>query len=237
MQREFESRLGQRIEELSNVHNSRSEKLGISLQCVQTDMQDLAGQLQEIAASIQRLEVKLDRIYDGGGGNFKTNQQWPQNCDGSEKRDENLLSLKRKLNANVLVDNLTDLGSEAAQSLVTDDDVDEDIRRMPKSQPEAADMQKQKVLDLEAKFGVIDKRLERISASMKIKSDANDGDDDEDRRRLKERLKDAIEVDRRSRIHTIISKKEMWLEYIFGLCSPDQRIGKRGSRCRQFRLI
>ena len=22
-----------------------------------------------------------------------------------------------------------------------------------------------------------------------------------------------------------------WLEYVFGICKPDQRIGKRGSRC------
>jgi hypothetical protein len=22
-----------------------------------------------------------------------------------------------------------------------------------------------------------------------------------------------------------------WLDYVFGICKPDQRIGKRGSRC------
>jgi hypothetical protein len=91
-------------------------------------------------------------------------------------------------------------------------------------------MQHSMLLDLEPKIRAIDKKLERISASMKIKNDVTDGDDEEDRRRLKEKLKAAIEVDRRSRVLTIVSNSEVWLEYIFGICSPDKRIGKRGSR-------
>ena len=273
MQRNFEDRLGKRIEEMGDSQNSRSDKLGVSLQHVQADMQYLAGRLQEIAAGIQRLEVKLDRISEGGAS--RKNQQWPQQCDiespddlkkdsmtsiGSESsntgrgkqytrytaRADNVAetvdvqrefcrkqSSQSKLAAKISVDALAKIEAELqlAQSLVPDDMHGEENQTMPKGQPEAADTQHPLLLGLETKIGAIDKRLERISASMKIKSDANDGDDEEDRRRLKEKLKVAIEVDRRSRVHTIVSQSEMWLEFIFGICSPDQRIGKRGSRC------
>jgi hypothetical protein len=96
----------------------------------------------------------------------------------------------------------------------------------PASPPGAANM----LPELDLKFGIIDRKLERISTSLGIKSGTNEGDDEEDRRRLKEKLKAAIEVDRRSRVLTIVSRSEMWIEYIFGICSPDQRIGKSGSR-------
>ncbi len=84
--------------------------------------------------------------------------------------------------------------------------------------------------ELDSKFGAMDKKLDRIAAAVGVKSVGNEGDDEADRKRLKEKLKVAIELDRRSRIRTIVSKSEVWLEYFFGICSPDQRIGKRGSR-------
>jgi hypothetical protein len=275
MQRNFEDRLGQRIEELSAFQTSKSEKLGASLQNVQADMQYLAGKLQEIVAGIQRLEVKLERISEGGASRCKSNRQWPQQCDiessadfktdsaesicsersntGWDKNltrnpvradhvDETVSAQKEfsgkkssqgKLAAKLSVKDLTTITSELAQLLLRDDNVGAENQRMSESQPEAADLQHHScsLLQLETKIGAIDKKLERMSASMKIKSDANDGDDEEDRRRLKEKLKAAIEIDRRSRVLTIVSNSEMWLEYIFGICSPDQRIGKRGSRC------
>jgi hypothetical protein len=79
-----------------------------------------------------------------------------------------------------------------------------------------------------AKLESLDKMLVQI-INVLVKS-TSEGDDDEDRKRLKEKLKQAIEADRRSRIRPIVSRSEMWLEYIFGICQPDQRIGKRGSR-------
>jgi hypothetical protein len=86
------------------------------------------------------------------------------------------------------------------------------------------------LLELSTKFVAMDKKLEKISHSLGVKVGVNDGNDDEDRRRLKEKLKVAIEVDRRSHIRAIVSRGEVWMEYIFGICLPDQRIGKRGSR-------
>ena len=101
---------------------------------------------------------------------------------------------------------------------------------LPSGQPEPGPSAADTLPELDTKLRLIDKKLGQISASLGIKSGANDGDDEEDRRRLKEKLKAAIEVDRRSRILTIVSRSEVWLEYIFGICSPDQRLGKRGSR-------
>ena len=83
---------------------------------------------------------------------------------------------------------------------------------------------------LDTKIGEVNKMLERIAVAVGVKIGGNEGDDEEDRKRLKEKLKVAIELDRRTRVHTIVSSREVWLEYIFGICSPDKRVGKRGSR-------
>jgi hypothetical protein len=88
----------------------------------------------------------------------------------------------------------------------------------------------QGLLELGTQCLAMDKKLDRISNFLGVKMGVADGNDDEDRRRLKEKLKAAIEIDRRSRIRTIVSRSEVWMEYIFGICSPDQRMGKRGSR-------
>ena len=56
------------------------------------------------------------------------------------------------------------------------------------------------------------------------------GDDDEDRKRLKERLKGALDSDRRQLHAESMNAAEGWLEYVFGICRPDHRIGKLGSR-------
>ena len=83
---------------------------------------------------------------------------------------------------------------------------------------------------LDTKIGEVNRMLERIAVAVGVKVGSNEGDDEEDRKRLKEKLKVAIELDRRTRVHTIVSSREVWLEYIFGICSPDKRVGKRGSR-------
>ena len=82
----------------------------------------------------------------------------------------------------------------------------------------------------DTKFGDINRKLELIAAAVGVKAGNQEGDDEEDRKRLKEKLKVAIELDRRNRVRTIVSSREVWLEYIFGICRPDKRMGKRGSR-------
>jgi hypothetical protein len=88
-----------------------------------------------------------------------------------------------------------------------------------------------RLAELSTKFGLMDKKLDRIAGAVGVKSGENEGDDEQDRKRLKEKLKAAIETDRRSKTHTVVSSGDAWLEYLFGICKPDQRNGKRGSRC------
>ncbi len=97
---------------------------------------------------------------------------------------------------------------------------------LPLQTPEATDM----MTDINTKFVAIDRKLEQIAISMGVRGVTKEGDEEADRKRLKEKLKQAIEADRRSRIRTIVSQGEVWLEYMFGICQPDQRLGKRGSR-------
>ncbi len=86
---------------------------------------------------------------------------------------------------------------------------------------------------LEKKLEWISKKLDLVSTAVgaeTLRTGANAGDDEEDRKRLKEKLKDAIVKDRRSRFRKVEPEHEVWLEYVFGICKPDQRAGKRGSR-------
>ena len=52
----------------------------------------------------------------------------------------------------------------------------------------------------------------------------------EDRKRLKQRLKDAIEYMHETSTNRSTGKKAGWTEHIFGICRPDGRVGKEGSR-------
>jgi hypothetical protein len=33
----------------------------------------------------------------------------------------------------------------------------------------------------------------------------------------------------------VVLAREEWLDYVFGICKPDRRIGKQGSRCESFK--
>jgi hypothetical protein len=48
-----------------------------------------------------------------------------------------------------------------------------------------------------------------------------------DRKRFKERLK-------KEAFNTMAKKEKSWIEYIFGICPGDQRMGKEGSRYIRF---
>ena len=257
MQRNFEDRLGQRIEKLDESQKSRSETLSAALQNMQTDMHALASRLVDVAVSMQRLEVKMDIITESGA--HVRSQQRPQKHDSILPENSNYgVTSSMRSQISETSDAGWDSRIRRTQSKAEQDKAQDDVvvwkRSSPDSlaanrpdneiagnkevaarkdrlgegcaMPAATDM----LFEVDKKFETIEKKLEKISASLGIKSGANDGDDEEDRRRLKEKLKAAIEVDRRSRILTIVSRSEVWLEYIFGICSPDQRLGKRGSR-------
>ncbi len=82
---------------------------------------------------------------------------------------------------------------------------------------------------VELKLDGMDKKLERIAGAVGVRFGLGVSEE-EDRRRLKEKLKEALESATRNRLHEIESEREMWLEYCFGICKPDGRIGKSGSK-------
>ena len=80
------------------------------------------------------------------------------------------------------------------------------------------------------KLDDLDEKLNRIAKAVGVPDEQYANNDEEDRKRLKEKLKEVLEIAQRNRIRKITSEKERWLEYVFGICRPDGRIGKRGSR-------
>jgi prefoldin subunit 5 len=68
-----------------------------------------------------------------------------------------------------------------------------------------------------------------MSAGYNGSTSVEDTDDDaEDLKRLKEKLKEARGKEYNTRQVTV--EKEPWMEYMFGICKPDGRVGKEGSR-------
>jgi hypothetical protein len=86
---------------------------------------------------------------------------------------------------------------------------------------------KMEAMDL--KIDGMDKKIERIALAVGARLGTGVSEE-EDRRRLKEKLKEALESAQRNQMQHVESEKEVWLEYIFGICKPDGRIGKMGSR-------
>ena len=85
---------------------------------------------------------------------------------------------------------------------------------------------------VEEKFQTIDNKLASIAGAVGVELKASAGDDDEDRKRLKEKLKEALKNDKKHPRRTDV-EKEPWMEYIFGICKSDGRVGKKGSRYGQ----
>ena len=68
----------------------------------------------------------------------------------------------------------------------------------------------------------------KVSEDSKAANASKAGDDDQDRKRIKERLKEAFETHkkREHRDEEVVK----WPEYLFGICEPDKRQGKKVSR-------
>lgn len=69
-------------------------------------------------------------------------------------------------------------------------------------------------------------KLDRIAEAVGVRPSENSGDDDEDRKRIKERLKEALEIHKRQQG----LEQAGFVEYFFGICRADGRVGKAGSR-------
>jgi hypothetical protein len=80
------------------------------------------------------------------------------------------------------------------------------------------------------RFAVFESKIDGIASAVCSKETNKSEEDAEDRKRLKERLKEALDQTLDSRGKDQDAEKENWMEYIFGICKPDGRVGKEGSR-------
>jgi hypothetical protein len=80
----------------------------------------------------------------------------------------------------------------------------------------------------DARLGILDRKIQAIANAAGIVKIPQLDSKDEDRKRLMERLKEAMKVELNEAVVEHI--KEPWMEYIFGICKPDGRVGKAGSR-------
>jgi hypothetical protein len=71
----------------------------------------------------------------------------------------------------------------------------------------------------------MDQNLNQFLIDSAPKAEHREPDTGRDRKRLKERLKKAAMKESRA------LQKVGFLEYVFGICAGDQRMGKEGSRC------
>jgi hypothetical protein len=80
------------------------------------------------------------------------------------------------------------------------------------------------------KIEVVDRRTERIEVAMGVQEKINSENDAEDRKRIKERLKEAMDKSNKPKFKSEVEQMGL-IEYVFGICKPDGRVGKHGSRC------
>ena len=78
-------------------------------------------------------------------------------------------------------------------------------------------------------FEMAESVLGKIASALGVKGDDDVGDDEEDRKRLKVRLKEAIE-NKRPLVDDSVFEAKGFLERYFGICAPNGRIGQHGSR-------
>jgi hypothetical protein len=98
---------------------------------------------------------------------------------------------------------------------------------------EGIDLRLQKI---EAKLDVVSRNVEAIEPKFDEiaqavgieKHDVKAGDDEEDRKRIKEKLKEALESNHENSKRNV--KKTSFMEYFFGICKKNGRVGKIGSR-------
>ena len=80
----------------------------------------------------------------------------------------------------------------------------------------------------------LDRKLNLIAEAVGMRVRSKEEEDAEDRKRLKERLKEALALENHGRLRSVDQdeKEESWAEYIFGIAQPNGRVGKMGSRWR-----
>ena len=167
----------------------------------------LRGLEQRLIAQTAQVERKVDdlraRIF--GGHNFqKSSEAFP----GERSAKEQCCTPSTMLFAHV------------------------DGERVPLDREWTAAIQKA-AEDPTSQLSRIEKRLGEVADAVGAQSAPTAGAStkEDDCKRLKERLKGALELEH-TRQSQLLSdqRRETWMEYFFGICKPDGRLGKNGSR-------
>ena len=208
-QRAFEERLLRRLEEVDAA--------------VQGVRADSRKGFEDVTGLVTRMEAKLDRLAEGAGGAGGAGGTGSGGAGGvgSPKNPSEEAGAPPALggrsggdagNRQQLARQRLELGlgSEMEGGSSSPEDEEESDRKLLQG---------------------LGRKVDQIAEAVGVKAeDVSSGDDEEDRRRLKEKLKSALDKDRQSRTQNNLSDQEKWLEFIFGICEPDVRFGKRGSR-------
>ena len=198
--------------------------------------------LRSVAATVQRLEAKVDRVGrvveslstrplrpDCGESDSEVSTfEWEDVARRAKGGGDSSRSLLGKRSASRPRLDPAQQGRQIGQL---------------RAEPEYARPLPVAVAQPEAVVGMLhgmNHRLERIAVAVgtnlsDLRGAAKAGDDDEDRKRLKEKLKAALESEAKGRhgVHrNVNATRTDWLEYIFGICKPDRRVGKLGSRSK-----
>lgn len=180
--------------------------------------------VRESLVALRRLESKLDSVADAVLGQDEPHDQ--RGYHGLPDPAPSIAPVHRFSRAG---------GDPVARS-----DICEELEEVPVASGPVVDRSMRntpshgsphRMADSSIRLKGIENQLGRIMEAMGVKELVSAGDDNEDRRRLKEKLNQALENDRRNRLREIVSEREVWLEYLFGICKPDRRNGKRGNRC------
>jgi hypothetical protein len=83
---------------------------------------------------------------------------------------------------------------------------------------------------VDSQYDGIERRLDKIAFAVGIRNVVSAGDDNEDRKRLKMRLKEALTIQNANDDRVSVAEPEGYLEYFLGIRPPNGRIGKQGSR-------
>ena len=217
----FEDRLSRRLEEVD-----------AALQRMRADARAGLDGLRDVAGVVRRLEAKLDRLSEAAmalpkaeAGRAGANGEWAAASGRAAAESAAGVALAQEGGVHTSggglppgADERLALSIMRSPSLLSQPGKDGRVPETPTGRLGEDD---------HGLLAGLDRKVERIAAEMGVHFVASVGDDNEDRKRLKEKLKAAL--DRQTR--TIVKQQEDWLEFMFGICKPDGRVGKRGSRC------
>ena len=170
---------------------------------------------RELSWGVQRLEAKLDRLIAAVEGTAAVPQR--RAAAGGNASQERGVS--------------SGSGVVVTQDLIVESNFREGGQGVSSSAKLDSMLAGHDQIDANKDTADLRSLISKIAEAVGVNSGPNASDDEEDRRRIKERFKDALEKDQNRRIREEETTKEKWLEYVFGICKPDGRIGKAGSRC------